>query len=60
MKRVVFQLSINNIFNNKYINNGYAGVSLFENGTSTPRQESWVYYYPQAGTHFSGKITLNF
>ena len=60
MKRISFQLLINNIFDVKYENNAYGGASFFDNGTSSPTESSWAYYYAQAGTNVMGKITLSF
>jgi iron complex outermembrane receptor protein len=60
MRSATIQFSVNNIFDQKYISNAYGGVSFLDNGTSNPDQESWAYYYPQAGTTFMCKLTLNF
>ncbi|MBK8808531.1 MAG: hypothetical protein IPO21_18615 [Bacteroidales bacterium] len=46
---------INNLFNAKYSSNGYGGAD-FVGGAET----SWVYYYPQAPTHFMLKTALHF
>ncbi len=60
MQRISFQLLINNLFDLKYENNAYGGASFFENGANKPIEETWAYYYPQAGTNVMGKITLSF
>ena len=47
MDELGFQIQINNIFNNLYISNAYGG-NWYEQG----EEKSWIYYFPQAGTHF--------
>jgi iron complex outermembrane receptor protein len=49
------QLYINNILNNMYENNAYGG-NWYEDGT----ENSWSYYFPQAGINFLLKISLLF
>ena len=47
------QLAVNNIFNKKYISNAYGG-NWYEDG----RENTWAYYFPQAGTNFMIKIGI--
>ncbi len=47
------QLAVNNIFNKKYISNAYGG-SWYEDG----RENTWAYYFPQAGTNFMIKVGI--
>ncbi|MGI6074036.1 MAG: TonB-dependent receptor [Fermentimonas sp.] len=50
------QMFVNNLFNNKYIANGYASTSVFQDGTSS----NYVGYYPQATTNFMMRLSLSF
>ena len=52
---VEVQLLINNIFNNHYESNGYGG-NWFEDGI----ENSWSYYFPQAGINYMVRIGLKF
>lgn len=54
-KEIVFNLLVNNIFNEVYESNGYTWGYLA--GSDAYREN---YYYPQAGTNFMGMITLKF
>ena len=50
---------INNIFDQKYIANGYGGNWYeIENGKEV--EKSWVYYFPQAGINYTLKVALSF
>jgi len=55
VKRFSIFLQINNLFNVKYINNAYGG-----NWYEDDREQSWAYYYPQAGIHFFSGIQIGF
>jgi iron complex outermembrane receptor protein len=55
IKSVDIQLFINNIFNNKYENNAYGG-NWYENGI----ENTWAYYFPQAGINFLVKLGIGF
>lgn len=55
VKEIRFKLQVNNIFNLKYSNDAYGGV-WYEQGV----ENSWAYYFPQAGITFMGGITLSF
>ena len=54
-KSVQFQLLINNIFNSMYESNAYGG-SWYEDGI----EQSWAYFFPQAGINFIIKIGFTF
>lgn len=57
VKSVVFSGLVNNIFNEKYVSNGYTYVDSW----STPGNSFEVQgYYPQAGTNFLLGATVNF
>jgi iron complex outermembrane receptor protein len=49
------QLYVNNILNNKYENNAYGG-NWYEDG----RENTWSYYFPQAGINFLFKLSVRF
>jgi iron complex outermembrane recepter protein len=55
IKALDIQLFINNIFNNRYISNGYGGP-WYEDGA----EYTWAYYFPQAGTNFLIKMDFKF
>ncbi|WP_421918326.1 TonB-dependent receptor [Marinifilum sp.] len=55
VKELAFQLSINNVFNAKYENNAYGG-NWYVQGV----ENTWRYYFPQAGTNFLAGVTLRF
>jgi iron complex outermembrane receptor protein len=55
IKNIDIQLFINNIFNNKYENNAYGG-SWYVDG----RENTWSYYFPQAGINFLVKLAIGF
>ncbi len=55
MKAVNFQLKINNLFDVDYENNAYGGNYRY-NGT----EQTWAYYFPQAGIHFLAGISVKF
>lgn len=61
-KSVVFSGLVNNIFNEKYVSNGYFGSFDFED-TDSPTGISTGYFsgfYPQATTNFLLGVTLKF
>jgi iron complex outermembrane receptor protein len=49
------QLMVNNIFNEKYENNAYGGT-WYEDG----RENTWSYYFPQAGINYILRLALKF
>lgn len=50
------QFFVNNLFNSKYIANGWASTDAFENGSTI----NWVGYYPQAPRNYMARLTLSF
>jgi iron complex outermembrane receptor protein len=60
-KSIVFTLLVNNIFNVKYISNGYYGT-WDDDYSAPPAVTTYEYagYYPQATTNFLAGVTLNF
>ncbi len=61
-KEVVFTALVNNIFNEKYVSNGYYFSYDVQNGTFPSGFETveGAGYYPQATTNFLAGITLKF
>jgi len=55
LKQVSLMFQINNLFNVKYINNGYGG-NWYEDG----EELTWAYYYPQAGFHVFTGVKIGF
>jgi iron complex outermembrane recepter protein len=55
IKSTDIQLYINNILNNKYENNAYGG-NWYEDG----KENTWSYYFPQAGINFLARLSLRF
>ena len=61
VKGVVFTALLNNIFNTKYVSNGY--FYSYDDTWSVPNQTTTVYgsgYYPQAGFHFLTGVKVRF
>lgn len=61
VKQVVFTALLNNIFNAKYVSNGY--FYSYDDTWSVPNQTTTIYgsgYYPQAGFHFLTGVKLVF
>ncbi|MDR2887059.1 MAG: TonB-dependent receptor [Bacteroidales bacterium] len=52
---VELQFMVNNIFNEKYESNAYGGT-WYEDGV----ENTWSYYFPQAGTSFMSRIVVRF
>ncbi len=64
-KHLGFFVRVNNLFDveyesNAYGGNWYEGVQNPENYLIEGQEGSWAYYYPQAGIHFLGGITIKF
>lgn len=57
LKSIVFSALVNNIFNEKYVSNGYTYLDDFSTPGNTFEVQS---YYPQAGTNFLVSATVNF
>ena len=55
VREVQLKFMVNNIFNLEYSNNAYGG-NWYEQGA----ENTWAYYYPQAGINFMGGISLKF
>ncbi|MFD2725052.1 TonB-dependent receptor [Hyunsoonleella rubra] len=62
LKSIVFSGLVNNIFNKKYVSNGYFGSFDFEDNTSPTGTTTGYFagYYPQATTNFLVGATLKF
>lgn len=55
VKEVEFQFLINNFLNNMYESNAYGG-NWYENGV----ENSWSYYFPQAGINYMVRVGVKF
>lgn len=55
IKNIDIQLFVNNVFNNKYENNAYGG-NWYEDG----KENTWAYYFPQAGINFMFRLGVVF
>ena len=53
--QVQLKFLVNNILNVEYSNNAYGGI-WYEQGA----EQTWAYYYPQAGINFMGGLVLTF
>ena len=58
-KSIILSALVNNIFNTKYISNGYYGTYDYEDGGQTFTGD-YSYYYPQATRNFLVGATLKF
>ncbi len=54
-RKVEFNFLINNLFNTKYVSNGWVSPYIFMG-----QEKVWDGYFPQAGINFLGGITLRF
>ncbi|MEH6534909.1 MAG: TonB-dependent receptor [Psychroserpens sp.] len=61
-KSIVFSGLVNNIFNEKYVSNGYFGSFDFDDSTSPTGTTTGYFsgFYPQATTNFLAGVTLKF
>ncbi len=50
------QFFVNNLFNKKYIANGWASTDTFADGNSL----NWIGYYPQATRNYMARVTISF
>lgn len=50
------QLFVNNLFNKKYVANGWAATDAFEDGSTI----NYIGYYPQATRNYMARLTLSF
>ncbi|NMC36743.1 MAG: TonB-dependent receptor [Bacteroidales bacterium] len=55
IRNTEIQILVNNIFNSLYESNAYGG-NWYEDG----RENSWSYYFPQAGINFMVRLGLRF
>ncbi len=55
IREIQLKFLVNNIFNLKYSNNAYGGA-WYEQGA----EQTWAYYYPQAGINFMGGLVMKF
>lgn len=53
---ISLQFFVNNLFNKKYIANGWAATDSFADGASI----NWIGYYPQATRNYMARVTVNF
>ena len=60
IKEVDFNLLVNNIFDEKYVSNGYTYSYYYRPQDSTDDAITENFYYPQAGANFLAGITLKF
>ncbi len=60
IKEIAFNVLVNNVFNDKYVSNGYTYSYYYrpENSSDSPITEN--FYYPQATTNFLVGATLKF
>lgn len=56
MKSVDFRFQLNNLFDSKYVTNGYVWYSYYLDG----KRENDLRYFPQAGTHYLASVSLKF
>ena len=55
IRKIEFQILINNLFNAVYESNGYGG-NWYEDGI----EKTWSYYFPQAGRNYMFRLGLKF
>ncbi|MGB6267824.1 MAG: TonB-dependent receptor [Olleya sp.] len=60
IKEITFNLLVNNIFNNKYVSNGYTYSYFYRPENSNEAAITENFYYPQATTNFLMGMTLKF
>lgn len=60
MKEIAFSLLVNNIFNKKYVSNGYTYSYYYRPEGSNDNAITENFYYPQATTNFLLGMTLKF
>lgn len=61
-KKVEFTFSVMNILDATYENNAYGGYYLVEGGAPSEQttENTWAYYFPQAGIHFMSGLKFRF
>jgi iron complex outermembrane recepter protein len=60
IKEIDFNLLVNNLFDKKYVSNGYTYSYYYRPQGSTDNAITENFYYPQAGINFLTGITLKF
>ncbi len=63
VERITLGVTVYNLFNERYETNGYSQTAaLYKGGDKTqqPVISSDPRFYPMAGTHAMGRITINF
>jgi iron complex outermembrane receptor protein len=55
IRKTELQILVNNIFNTMYESNAYGG-NWYENGI----ENTWAYFFPQAGINFLVRLGLRF
>lgn len=60
VKRIELNIMINNVFNSLYEANAYTYFLLFDNENGAASEASFNSFYPQAGTHLLGGVTIDF
>jgi len=60
IKEIDFNLLVNNLFDKKYVSNGYTYSYFYRPQGSTDNAITENFYYPQAGINFLTGITLKF
>ncbi|MGM0550958.1 MAG: TonB-dependent receptor [Bacteroidota bacterium] len=61
-KSVDFSFTVINILDATYENNAYGGYYLVENSNAAEQttENTWAYYFPQAGIHFMSGLKIRF
>ncbi len=60
VKAITLGLSINNLFNEEYENNGYAGSGFYMDDNNNKVRYNYAGYAAQAGTNVMCNISLRF
>ena len=60
IKEISINLLVNNLFNEKYVSNGYTYSYFYRPQNSTDASITENFYYPQATTNFLVGVTLKF
>lgn len=55
VKEAVVSLAVNNLFNSMYVSNAYGG-NWYEDGA----EQTWAYFFPQAGINWMMRVGLTF
>lgn len=59
-RKLSVQLLLNNIFDLEYESNAYGGHYYTQDDSGQLTDNTWAYYYPQAGRHWMLKVLLAF